>query len=153
MKKIKGEASHYLAVMIIMVGFIGVGLGMDHFLAKLVPLTIAGITFILATAGMAREIWGEARPEVDNAILSVEEVTGSLASYLVAGAIGVSLIATIYLLGIPIAAALFILSTMKILGVKWKVVILFTVVTPALIYVLVEIALQVELYRGLLFSL
>ena len=153
MKKIRSRAYHYLAIMVIMAGFASVALGMEHFLAKLVPLTVAGITFSLAAIGMAREIWGEARPEADVAVLSVEETSGSLVQYLVIGALGVGLLLAVYLLGLLIASALFILLTMKLLGIKWWVAILFTIVTPAFIYGFIELALKIELYRGLLFTL
>ncbi len=152
MKKIRSGAYHYLAIMVITAGFIGIAVGMP-FLAKVVPLTVAGITFSLAAVGMAREIWGEARPEVNDAILSVEETTGSLRQYLVIGALGGGLLLAVYLFGFIIASALFTLSTMKLLGVKWWVVILFTIVTPAFIYGVIELALQIELYQGLLFNL
>ena len=152
MKKVRGDAYHYLAIMVITAGFIGAALGMP-FLAKVVPLAVAGITFSLAAVGMAREIWGKARPEADVAVLGVEETTGSLRQYLVIGALGVGFLLAVYLLGLLIASALFTLSAMKLLGIKWWVAILFTIVTPAIIYGLIELALRIELYRGLLFTL
>ncbi len=138
--------------MAIMLVVIGLSLGMEYFSAKVIPLIIAGISFSLAAIGLAREIWGKARPEIIDETGGGAEATESWSQYLVIGAWGVGFFLTIYLLGFFIAIALFVLSAMKFRGTRWWVAILFTIITPAFIYGLFELTLQIELYRGLLFT-
>ncbi len=150
--KIRSDAYSYIAVMAIMLVFIGLSLSMEYFSAKVIPLIIAGISFSLAAIGLAREIWGKAGPEIIDETGGGAEATESWAQYLVIGAWGVGFFLTIYLLGFFIAIALFVLSSMKFRGTRWWVAILFAIVTPAFIYGLFELTLQIELYRGLLFT-
>ena len=58
----------------------------------------------------------------------------------------------IYLLSFIIAIPLFMLSYMRWLGTSWRTTIIFTLLTPAIIYGAFEVALRIELYRGLLFT-
>ncbi len=150
--KIRSDAYSYIAVMAIMLVFIGLSLGMEYFSAKVIPLIIAGISFILAAIGLARDIWGKARPELIGEMGGGAEATESWPQYLVIGAWGAGFFMTIYLLGFFIAMPLFVLSSMKFRGTRWWVAILFAIITPAFIYGLFELTLQIELYRGLLFS-
>ncbi len=150
--KRRSDSYSYIAVMAIMLVFIGLSLGMEYFSAKVIPLIIAGLSFGLAAIGLTREIWGKARPEIINETVGGAEATESWPQYLIIGAWGAGFFLAIYLLGFFIAIALFILSSMKFRGTRWWVAILFTIITPAFIYGLFELTLQIELYRGLLFT-
>ena len=150
--KIRSDAYSYIAVMAIMLVFIGLSLGMEYFSAKVIPLIIAGISFSLAAIGLAREIWGKAGPGIINETGGGAEATESWSQYLAIGTWGAGFFLAIYLLGFFIAIALFILSSMKFRGTRWWVAVIFTIITPAFIYGLFELTLQIELYRGLLFT-
>jgi hypothetical protein len=150
--KIRSDSYSYMAVMVIMLVFIGLSLRMEYFSAKVIPLIIAGISFGLAAIGLAKEVWGKARTELIGEMGGGAEATESWGRYLVIGAWGAGFFLAIYLLGFFIAITLFILSSMRFRGTRWWVAILFAIITPAFIYGLFELALQIELYRGLLFS-
>ena len=113
---------------------------------------IAGISFVLAAIGLVREVWGRARPELIGEMGGGAEVTESWGRYLVIGAWGAGLFLAFWLLGFFIAVPLFILSATKLLGTRWWVAITSTIFTTAFVYGMFELGLQIELYRGLLFS-
>ena len=150
--KIRSDAYSYIAVMVIMLVFIGLSLRMEYFSAKVIPLVIAGLSFGLAAIGLAREVWGKAKSELIGEMGGGAEAAESWSQYLVIGVSGARFFLVIYLFGFFIAMPLFIFSSMKFRGTRWWVAILFAIITPAFIYGLFERALQIELYRGLLFS-
>ena len=80
-----------------------------------------------------------------------EEVAESWRQYLAIGAWGAGFYVIIFMCGFLIAITLFILSVMKYSGTRLWVAILFAFITLVCVYGLFELALQVELYRGLLF--
>ena len=150
--RIRSDAYSYIALMAIMVVFLGLALAMEHSSAKMIPLIIGSLSFGIAAIGLARVLWGKTKPETIDETGGEEEATESWRQYLAVGALGVGFYLVIYLLGFFIAIALFIPSTMKFRGTSWLVTIIFTIITPAIIYGLFELALRVELYRGLLFT-
>lgn len=150
--KIRSGAYSYIAVMVIMLVFIGLSLRMEYFSAKVIPLVIAGLSFSLAAIGFAREVWGKTKSELVSDMGGGAETAEGWFQYLVIGLWGAGFFLAIYLLGFFIAMPLFIFSSMKFRGTRWWVAILFAIITPAFIYGLFELALQIELYRGLLLS-
>ena len=138
--KIRSDAYSYIAVMAIMLVFIGLSLRMEYFSAKVIPLVIAGLSFGLAAIGLAREVWGKAKSGQIGEMGGRAESSESWAQYLVIGVWGAGFFLTIYLLGFIIAIPLFIFTSMKFRGTRWWVAILFAIITPAFIYGLFELA-------------
>ena len=90
--------------------------------------------FVMAAIGLAREIWGKARPEIINETGGGAEATESWSQYLVIGAWGAGFFLAIYLLGFFIAIPLFILSAMKLGGTRWWVAAILAILVTAFIY-------------------
>ena len=153
--KMRGSSYFYIVIMVIMLVIIGLSLRMEYIESKLLPLIIGGLIFVLAAVGLRREILAGDEREATVAggeTTRREEAGGGWRGYLYTGAWVVGFFLAIYLLGFIIAIPLFIFSYMKSYGTRWLVAIIFTILTPLLIYGLFELTLHVILYRGLLFT-
>ena len=134
---------------------IGLSLRMEYFTTKFLPLTIGGIVLIVEGIGLWREISARDRPEAtvtEDDTGKREEAREGWHQYLRSGAWVVGFFLAISLLGYLIAIPLFILSYMKSHGIRWGIAIILTILAPLLAYGIFELALGVELYRGLLFQ-
>ena len=58
----------------------------------------------------------------------------------------------IYLAGYAVAIFLFVLLYMKWLGARWRTAIVCAIISPLVVYGVFQLALKMDLYRGLLFS-
>lgn len=146
----------YAAAIVLSLVFIGLSLRMEYVTAKMIPLVISGGVIILATIGLSREILARgksgataARDETSNG----EETGESWYRYALICAWLVGFFLAIYLLGFIIAIPLFVLSYMKTHGMRWRVAIIFAVLTTAIAYGVFVVALKVYLYEGLFFLL
>ena len=154
--KIRGSSYFFITLMVIMVVIIGLSLRMEHFETKLLPLVIGSAVFVLSAIGLWREISAGNQQEVTvtgGDTTRAEEAKESWRGYLLAGSWVVGFFLVIYLLGFIIAIPLFIISYMKTHGMRWLTAIAFTILTPLLIYGIFELALGVDLYRGLFLTL
>jgi len=149
--RITRDGYSYLALMAIMLVFLGMAQVMEESSAKMIPMVIGSLSFVIITAGAIKEIWGKPKPEITEETGLGEETAESWRQYLVVAAWGAGFYLVIYLLGSFIAVALFLFSFMKFSGTRLWVAILFAFITLACVYGLFEVGLQVELYRGLLF--
>ncbi len=149
--KMTGCQRLYLATMVVMLVIIVGSLTMKYFESKMLPLLISSVVFVLAGIQFTREILVKEMP------ISADKTGGGAAKekwrgYLPNMAWIVGFLLSIYLLGFTISAGPFILGYMKWLGTRWRTTIIFAVLVPFTIYGLVEVALGVELYRGLVLS-
>ncbi len=153
--KIRGSSWVLIVIMVVMLVVIISSLRMEYFESKLLPIIIGSVVFVLAAIALWRELLagGKSRATVTGGETTREEETGvGWLRYLLAGAWVVGFFLAIYLLGFIIAIPLFILSYMKSHGTGWLTTIIFTILTPVLIYGIFELALKVDLYPGLLFT-
>ena len=152
---LRGSSYFLMIIMAVMLTVIISSLRMEYLASKLLPLIIGGFVFILAAVALWREIVARGRPEaaVTGEAQTMEQEAGvGLRRYLLAGAWVLGFFLAIYLAGFIIAIPLFILAYMKSHGTGWLATIIFTVLTPVLIYGIFELALKVDLYPGLLFA-
>ena len=153
--KLKGNTILFIAILVIMLAVIVSSLLMEYFESKLLPLMTSSAIFILAAMGLWRDIVKEYRPKEK----VTEDDTGQRekdgegwhgylinASWIGGFALGV------FFLGYFVTIPLFILFYMKRLGTSWRIATAFAVLTPLLLYFLFQLALQVEMYPGLLFK-
>ncbi len=145
----------YMVVMALAVVLIVLSLRMHYFATKAIPLTVSSILFILTAIGLLRGILakGESGPtaaKVENG--DEEETRESWYAYSLVGAWVLGLFLAIYLLGFIIAIPLFLLSYLKMHGAKWRLAITCAAATTAIVYIVLVLALNVFLYKGLLFS-
>lgn len=153
--KIKGSSYFYIAIMVVMLVIIGSSLSMKYFESRLLPLVVGSAVFALSAIGLWREIAAENRREATvtrGETVKKKEAGESWRGYLVAGAWLMGFFLTIYLLGYIIAIPLFILAYMKSHGSKWLVATVFAIITSVIIYGVFRLALNIELYRGLIFG-
>ena len=154
--KLTSNAYLYIVILAIMLFVILWSLlGMEFFESKLLPLLFSSIVFILAAIGLGNEVMaggkrktGATKSEESRREESGEKWGGSLLNL----AWFSGFILGIYFIGFIIAIPLFILTYMKWLGTRWVVAIIWAIVTPAVIYGVFEVALGIDLYRGLLLN-
>lgn len=152
--KIRRDVYVYIGVMVLMLVIIGNALTMRYFSSKMLPLLISGTIFFLAAIQLSRELLTKGEPKASVS----EEVTGggerkeTWYGYSLVSAYVIGFFLTIYLLNFIIAIPLFILAYMKTHGTRWRVAITSAIVITVLIYVVFELALDLELYQGLLFT-
>ena len=151
--KLKGVAYVYIVLMVILLAIIGSSLMMESLTLKLLPLIISSVVFILCAVGLAREVSVRAKPEATGEGLGGKGGTQeNWRGYFVNGTWVVGFALGIYLLGYIIALPIFILAYMKWLGTRWRLAIVFAIITPLVIYGSFEVALKVPLYRGLILT-
>jgi hypothetical protein len=156
--KLKANAYIFGGCMLLMLFVLGWSvIVMEYFACKFLPIVISSIVFFLSAVGLGREIFaghkqgGKATHDekgIEIRVKSQETWQG----YLLNGAWVVGFVLCLYLLGFIIAIPLFILSYMRWLGTRWRVTIACTILTPLLIYIVFELVLGIELYRGLILA-
>ena len=152
--KMRRETYVYIGVMVLMLVITGNALTMVYFSSKMLPLIISGAIFFLAAIQLSREFLAKTRPEKT----LTEEVAGggerkeTWYGYSLVSAYVVGFFLAIYLLNFIIAIPLFTLAYMKTHGTRWRVAITSAIVITVLIYVIFELALDLNLYQGLLFK-
>ncbi|MBU2608504.1 MAG: tripartite tricarboxylate transporter permease, partial [Chloroflexi bacterium] len=119
------------------------------FQSRLLPVAIGGIILLLAAIGLRHELlYGdkpESHGEKDTSFMAQETWRG----YVVNLSWVAGFLLAIYLVGYLISIPLFVLFYMKRLGARWLTSIISTVLATSSIYVMFEIFLDLELYRGL----
>jgi hypothetical protein len=108
-------------------------------------MVIGGLVFVLAAIAFIREL--RSKKETRGA----EEAT-PLSAYWQTGAWIGGLALAIYIIGFLISIPLFIMLYLKRKGSGWLKSIIVAGVTTAFLYLAFEVALRVDLYRGLLFD-
>ena len=154
--KLRANSYVYIIIILLMLFVVLWSLlRMESFESKLLPLLFGSIVFILAVIGLGNEILAGGKPKTTatESQASKREETGERwGGYLANGSWLAGFILGIYLLGFIIAIPLFVLSYMKWLGTRWITAIIWSIVSPAIIYGVFEVALDVDLYRGLLLT-
>ena len=153
--RITGNSYFLIVIMVAMLAIIGLALMMEYAASKLLPLILGSIVFILAGIGLAREILpGQNRKATASGTETGggEETGERWSRYLLNGAWLAGFVLGIHLLGFIISIPVFLLAYMRWLGTKWLTSIACAVLTPLLIYVIFEVALDLDLYQGLVFK-
>jgi uncharacterized membrane-anchored protein YitT (DUF2179 family) len=117
--------------------------------AKLLPMTIGGIVFVLTAIVLTRELLAKEKPKKQREEWEGEEL--ELSQYKTIGIWVAAFAIAIYLVGFLIAIPAFIISYLKLNRSGWLKSSIMAVVMIAFIYGVFELLLKVELYRGLLF--
>lgn len=150
--KISGSSYFFIIIMLAMLPVISLSLAMEEIKLKLLPLIIGSAVFFLAAIELIKEILAAekqkesiARDKIDKK----EEDRKDRLGYLHIGAWVTGFFLAIYLLGFIIAIPVFVFTYMKSHRIGWLVAITSTAITTAVIYVVFEFALEVDLYPGL----
>ena len=150
--KLSGNAGVYIFLQALAIFMIGWSLfAVDYRIeSKMLPVLVGGLVLLLATVGL----WNEARARRAN---EVAESAGSGSvretwrGYLVHFGWLAGFLLAIYLVGYLLAIPIFLFSYTRRLGSGFLAAIVSTVMVSTFIYVSFELALDVKLYRGLLF--
>ena len=155
MKIKSGSAYGLIVLMILMIGVIILSIQMHNFKSSFLPLVFSITIFILAAVRLRIELLPERKIEKytdDDTIMETETIS-SWRIYYIAGAWVLGFVLAIYLLGFIPAIVIFTFSYMKTRGISWVTSILFTILIPAIIWAAFELALRVNLYKGLIYTL
>ncbi len=155
MKIKSGSAYGLMVLMALMIAVIILSLEMHNFKSSFLPLVFSITIFILAAIRLRIELLPERKIEKytdDDTAMEMETVS-SWRIYYIAGAWVLGFVLAIYLLGFIPAIVLFTFFYMKTRGVSWLISISFTILIPVIIWATFELALRVNLYRGLIYTL
>lgn len=154
--KIKLTSSSYSLIVVMLVGLVVVALALGMpLVSKLLPLIFGSAIVILAAIEFCYDISVRNRAVatvIKDKVEQTEENKETLRAYLPIGAWIVGFLLVIYLLGLLIACPLLVFSYMKRHGTSWLTAIISAIVTPVVVYFGFQIALEIDLYPGLLFS-
>lgn len=156
MKRLKGDAYFLIVVMVACVVVIVSALSMRFLTARLLPLLIGSIVFVLAAVRLVQEMMTSVKPQTavtQGGAAVAEETQMGLRAHLpiIAWILGTAL--GIFLVGFYITIPVFVLAYMKSHSIKWFTAIISAVITTGFMYGVFEVALRTELYRGLVFTL
>lgn len=153
-------SSYFLfAILLVSLAVVIRSAAFEHIDLKLLPIIVASLIFCLAVIALIRELGKKEEkvtrgPEVESDdIGKVEaeetEVEKSRYIWVACWLAGFALLS--YLVGFLISIPLFIFSYLKTNGRGWLVTSVVAGIMLAFVYGIFELALQIELYRGLLF--
>ena len=142
----------FLAVLLILMAVVfSVSYHFSYVQAKLAPMTISGLIIILAAIQLYREYRSALRfKEKSDPKRVPSETSKGFRPYLIQGLWMIGFVLAIALFGFLVAIPLFVVSYMRTQGVNWKKSLLVSASTLFIMYILFSIALEVELYPGLL---
>jgi len=154
--RVKPASFFLIFILVVMFGSILVSISFREFDALLAPLLISVIVFILAAIELVKELRADRENLAVNSAGSQggEEAIkrlelnrfGSALTWIVGFAVGISL------LGFYIAIPIFALVYMKHKGRSFSVSVIFAVCLTLFIYLVFEIGLKSQLYRGLVLN-
>jgi len=152
--KMRADTFFIMAIMGTMLVAIWDLLRMEQVYAKLVPLILSSVVFVLAAVALAKSVLPKSRTgtvvfrdDTDER----EEARSSLRGYMAAGLWTIGFVLGIYLLGLTVAIGLFVFSYTKSHGTGWLMSAILTVFTLGFAYGIFGLALGMGLYKGLLF--
>ena len=156
MRRLSGLAYFYIIIILFILVMIVSAVPMRFLSSKLVPLAVAIPLFFVAVTGFTREVMRHREPEARTETAIDEDEGGItleqpvLKSYLPITAWILGFAVGIYIIGLVVAMPAFILAYMKTHGIGWLTGIITATITTVFIWVVFELVLYIELYRGLL---
>jgi len=148
--KLNSNSYGFIFLMIVMVFIIAWSLGMKSIESKLLPLIVSGVILILAAFGLRNELGKQKITAATDKTEKQKQSRPQMHKYLrnLAWVFGFGV--SIYLIGFLAAMTFFIFAYMKWLGTSWRMAIIFTIVTPVIMYFGFYKGLNTDLYPGLL---
>lgn len=153
--KIRSSSIFLIFVLLLMLFTAGVSLSFHYFEALLTPLLLSIAIFILAAIELRKELVSEDKTTqgVANTIPMgrVQDRTALRRFGMALGWMG-GLILGIYILGFFLSILLFAFTYVKLCGRGWLLASVFAVCLTLILYLIFEMGLRSQLYRGLLFG-
>lgn len=151
MKK-REEVWVYIVVMAIALLVMIESINMHYFSSKILPLILSSMIFIFGGMGLTRALLVKDESGATAQDKKEKENRETWYRYSLFGAWVVGFFIAVYLVGFMVAIPLFTLTYLKTHGTRWRTVIIFTILTPAIVYGVFTLSLKLYLYEGLLFS-
>lgn len=149
--KMTGAAYMLMIFMALMVALVAYSLGMAHYKSKLLPVVLGSAVFLMSGLELWRTMTRR-KPARSAEEAEESEKKSSWSGYLSNGAWLTGFILVTYLLGFLVAMPLFLISYTRWLGTRWLTAIVIAAATSGVMYGVFEAAMQIELYRGVLFD-
>ncbi len=152
--KLRANSYVFMAIMAIMLWVIIASLGMTHLEDMILPLMLSGLIFVVAGIGLGKELWTSRNPGAtitEKETAALKEAKENWRTGFVAGAWITGFFFVVWFLGFIVAIPAFVISYMKLHGTRWRAALLYACVTLAVLYGIFELALQIKLYRGLVY--
>ena len=148
MSRLAGDPVSFMVVMAVMLFFIVLSLMLESPEPKVIPLLVAGTSFILTTIVLIRQLLGNVSVD-DTGTWDNTNEEGGWGKFLIIGAWVGGFILAVYVFGFLIGAFLFVVAVMKWSKSRWWSATTYAILVSIFIYGLFERALQIELHRGL----
>ena len=144
----------YVVVLAVMIFLLVLTIRLEYPMAQYMPYLGVSIGLLAAVIGLVRTVLLKeelvAGVRSDEARMEEEGGLQGWRRYMLLVWLAVVYM-TFMVFGIVIGTGLFVGSYMKFYGARWWVAALFTIITPAFIYLLFKVALGLYLYNGLFF--
>lgn len=142
----------YIVALAVMTLFLILVIGLEYPKAQHVPYIAVSLGLAATIAGLLRAVLIKEELVTalrsDEASMETEEGLRGWRKHMVLVWLVVVYV-TFAVFGIVIGTGIFVGSYMKFYGARWWVAILFTIITPAFIYLLFKVALGLYMYNGL----
>lgn len=142
----------YIVALAVMTLFLVLVIRLEFPKAQHVPYIAVGLGLVATVIGLARTVLLKeelvAGSRSDEASMKAEAGLQGWRRHMVLVWLAVVYV-TFMVFGIVIGTGLFVGSYMKFYGARWWVAVLFSIITPAFIYLLFKVALGLYLYNGL----
>jgi len=154
--KMGANSYTYVAVLVLALVIIALSMQLKYLSTKQLPLIIGGIIFVVAAIGLVRDIRARNKPKTaatnGKTVDETEtEINESWYGYALNGAWVLGFFLGITFLGFILAIPVFLIVYLMVHGMKWYSATIFAVLTSAIVYVVFVLALDLDLYKGLLF--
>lgn len=153
--KIKSSSIFLISILLLMLFTGGMSLSFRHLDALLAPLLLSIVIFILAAIELRKELLSEDKTPQGvanrNPMERGKDRTGLRRFGLALGWMG-GFTLGIYILGFFLSIALFAFTYIKLRGRGWLLGAVFAVCLTLILYLIFEVGLSSQLYRGLLFG-
>ena len=152
MKKLSPNSYFLIVVIIVMTVFFVASLGYDELQVKLMPLLMSGFTVLLSLIALVQDVRSESKDSMptdeEGDVIEDERKSTPLSAYFKAFGWVAVLIVGIYFLGFIIATPVWMFAYLWKDGTQWWKAVLYGVGLTAIIYVVFTMALQIQLYQG-----
>ena len=149
----KRHAIPYIICMGLTLLYLYWALTMEYWTAKIFPLAIIGLTFVLAGVGLGRELFKKQHFSSVTGRQSAAENGYSGVSwrkYAIGGFWLVGFLLVIYILGFIMGIPVFVILFLKTHGTKWASALSFAILAGAFTYGVFAVALGIYFHEGLI---
>ncbi|MFC1815009.1 tripartite tricarboxylate transporter TctB family protein [Thermodesulfobacteriota bacterium] len=149
----RGNFYFLLFFLVTMVVAVIMSLGFDYIEAKLLPLLTSSVILLLTITELVTEVLHGRAQTVTNEEAQLK-VKSDRETWQFASALGwiIGLLLGVYVVGFLVVIPLFTFSYLKVHGRHWRTSVSFAGIVTIALYLIFELGLRSNLFRGLIFS-